>query len=458
VLKGEPQHGGDSSRAWLLAAVLGFIAAHLILGVLDLRRPEVFLRADRGAARLHDIEQLLASRSGSEAGDYLATHGVPGDYAAHAVLYATGGRAAVILSQVALLLVSGAGVVGLARLVGLTPKAQAAAFALYYALPHSMVFAHELATEALEVPLLVLSTWLFCEAIRKEGFRLVLASAALLALATLIRPITLLWPIVVLVIAAAAGRTRFGAALCALALAPVLLWMSFVWAHTGVFGLGESGHSLNHNLYLRVEEVASTLSQSEAAEVKARYLRPEAQGRMGVIEYAGAALHHPRAFAAAAARDGLVFWGKSGVERFTVDYLGSDVQFKALTSVDHGWRAHLDREGAASALRYVWDVAGAALVISVAASAFLLALMALAAYGGLKLACRLRIPPAQASSAVAAGLLIVLPFYIFAFSLVVMSVRSGHRAPAEFALVILAVYGWRSLRAPARDSLAPVGA
>jgi hypothetical protein len=438
----------DVPRAWLIGIAVAFVAAHAILAALDFNRPEVFLRADRAAVRMSQIHTLLAMHSWPEARDYLGSHGILGDYAVHAILYAIGGKPFLILFQILLLLGSGAGVTGLPRLLGLAPRSQAIALGVYFLLPHSLVLPHQLATEALQVPLLVISTWLFCLSMRDDDLWLLLSSAVLLALATLIRPVTLAWPLVVFMLAVLFGRKGFGAVFLAVAGAPVLLWMSFVWETTGAFGLGESSHSLAHNLYLRVAEVAASMPEPQARELVAQHLTQGAYGRMGIGEYLQVALQYPRPFAAAVARDAAVFWGKSGIERLTVDYAGSEAEFVALTNRDIGWRKHLDTGSSIATLRYVWRLTGPVLLISLTASALLIAMVALAVHGAAALIRALHGRLILGASSIAATLLIVLPIYIFTCSLVVMSVRSGHRAPAEFALVILAVYGWHRWSTP----------
>jgi hypothetical protein len=425
-----------------------FVAVHALLGVVDFHHPEVFLRADRAAMRMQEIQQLLAAPSWAETVDYLADHGVVGDYAFHAVLYAIGGKPILILVQIALLFASATGVLGLARLLGMTPKSQSLCLIVYLALPHSLVFAHQLTTEALQVPLLVLSTWLLCKSFRTGELVALLGSGLLLGTATLIRPITLLWPAIVFVLAAATGRKERGAVFAGAAYVPVLLWMSFIWMQTGVFGLGESNHSLGHNLYLRTAAVAATMPKAQERAIQEEYLGEEGHGQLRTAQFMTVMFQYPLPFLAAAARDALVFWGKSGIERITVDYLGSDEQYQALTSVESGWRQHLDYSGPMATLRYAWDVTGPKLLLSFAASVLLIAMILLALRGAVTLLRPLRAPAAEPAARLAAMILSILPVYLFAFSLVVMSMRSGHRAPAEFALVILAAYGLETLRAP----------
>ena len=443
-LTSNQDHSGVGRRC-LITVVCAFIAIHLLLAVLDFYHPAGFLRADRAVMRMSEITRVLGGEYWPFVKAFLGSHGVIGDYGAHAILYAIAGRPGVILCQLALLLASGFAVFRLAGLLGMSPKLQAISMGLYLALPHSLVFAHQLATEALHVPMLVISTWLICESIRKNDIWLAVISALSLGLATLIRPITLLWPIVVAGVAILLRRRRLGVTFVAVSYVPVLLWMSFIWQETGSFGLGESNHSLSRNLYLRVASIALTMPKAEAADVERQYLNRGEFGRMGAIEYAEFALHYPLPFMAEALRDAAIFLGKSGVERLTVDYFASDAQFLALTNTESGWRQHLDTADLMTNLRYSWSELGAILFISLAGSVLILAMNVLASCGAVSLVRGMNDQPDTATRNFTAILLIILPIYIFLFSLVVVTLQSRQRAPAEFALVLLAVYGAQKL-------------
>jgi hypothetical protein len=270
-----------------------------------------------------------------------------------------------------------------------------------------------------------------------------------LAMATLIRPITLLWPAAVAAIAALLGRRLFAVAFLGVAWAPVLLWMTFVFQQTGTFGLGESNHSLARNLYLKVFEIAATMPRTEAAEVRDRYLIRGEQGQMSVLEYANVALRHPSPFISEVARDALVFFGKSGIERLTRDY-GSVVQFNAFEHVHGGWRQQLDTSDPLTTLRNLWRIAGMTLLVSLLASVLFVILMIFALYGAFSLARRVHCRSETPVVRFTATNLIVLPVYTFVFSLVVVGLQSRQRAPCEFALVLLAVYGWDRFRSRTR--------
>ena len=246
-----------SAPVLVLAA---FALLHLILAAtVDASDPDLFLRADRAHERLRVMDGLLEVASMGELRDYLATHGIVGDYAAHAALYLLGGRPAIVWVQIALALLSGFAVYRLGIVLGLNRNMATLAMGVYLSLPHTLVFPHQLVTEALQAPLFVVSNWLLAEGVQRSRPRLLGWSAVCLGLATLIRPITLLWPVVAAGAVAIARRPRAGVFYACLAAAPVIGWMSFVGLQTGQFGLGESGHSMGRNLYERVVRISATM-------------------------------------------------------------------------------------------------------------------------------------------------------------------------------------------------------
>ena len=260
----------DRTPYWI---ALAFLLIHALLAVLvDASDAQVFVRADRAAARMETMLAFLTSASTGQMQQFLASHGLLGDYAAHAFLYFLGGRWTVVAFQVVLVVISGLCVYRLATLLSLRHRAASLVMAVYLCMPHSLVFAHQLATEALHVPLFVISTWLFAEALVRRRPTWLVWSALLLGVATLIRPITLLWPCVVALVLALAYRPAKGALYASMAFLPIVLWMSFLLVHTGEFGLGQSDHSMERNLYERAARIAATLPPEDRDAARAAFL------------------------------------------------------------------------------------------------------------------------------------------------------------------------------------------
>jgi hypothetical protein len=400
--------------------LLAFAAIHAVMFAYDLGHPERFLRTDRAEERLQSVQAFIdALQSGGDLSSFFATHGVPGDWLPQALLYLAGGQFLVIAVQIALVLASISCVYRIGRTLGLGEGGALGAAALYGALPHTLVFPHQLASEAIFVPLIVVGF------AGLAGLRTGLAFGA----ATLIRPVTLLWPFVQVFLS---GRSSGKAVFLAAALAPMLAWMGFIYVETGEVSMGRSGHDLGHNLYVRAHRMAAALPEAERPALK-----PAGQTTMGVREYLGFVVHHPAAAAEHSARDFATLAAKSGIERLAIDYLDLFPRSRvALQDSQSGWRAQIEQKGLAQALLGLWQAQAGLLLVSGVAAALFVAFMALAVVGAF-------------STDRARLLLAGFALYIFFTAQAVDAAQSRHRAPAEFALCLLAVAGWQRWRASA---------
>jgi hypothetical protein len=408
--------------------------------LFDLANPDAFLQADRASTRIERVLALSSAHSWQEISDYVASHGLLGDYAVHALLFSMGGRVGTILAQVALLLLSAVAVFRLCETLGMSRRVCVGGAAFYLLLPHSVVFPHQLITEAIHVPLLVMSTWLTVLAHQRGSLGMLLSAAILLACATLIRPVTLLWPVVVGVALALRWAPAKGLWFATVAFAPIVLWMTFVWRMTGEFGLGESNASMGRNLYYRVQFISLTLPDEARADVEATYLNQGDRGRLTIGSYLSFGLRHPVPFVGHFARESGVFFLKSGIEKVTIDYLGGGEGFRKLREDPRGgWRSRLQQDGPYATFKYLWDEVGIVVVVSALGSILMVMWLCIATVGGWRLVRASAVSTANVY--LTAFLLVVLPLYVFGVTQVVGLSQSRHRAPAEFALVVLGIYG-----------------
>jgi hypothetical protein len=155
---------------------------------------------------------------------------------------------------------------------------------------------------------------------------------------------------------------------------------------------------------------------------------------MNLREYLGFVARHPGAAAAHSARDFATLGVKSGVERLTIDYLDLFPASRALQDADSGWRAQVEREGLGKAMLGLWRTQSGLLAASGSAALLFVAFMGLALWGSFT-RNRERL------------LLATFVLYVFFTAQAVDAAQSRHRAPAEFALCLLAVAGWQRLRA-----------
>lgn len=435
--------------------VLAFaLVVHLLMLPHDMGSTTVFFNADRASARWDMLRGFTDALESGHATGFLASHGVVGDYAPQAVLFGLGGKIGLILVQVGLALLSGWGVYRIGKLMGLSVRLSSLAAGIYLFLPHTLIFPHQLISEALYIPLLVISLWVTAEYLNDEGrdarSRYLVIGALLVGVATLIRPISLLWPLVVGFIVMRGVKVRSGATYVVLAYLPILLWMGFMGAQTGKFGLGASSHDMGHNLYQRVARISETMPATRANKVREIYLDQGDEGSLGAVTYLRFAFEYPLPFARHTARDLLVFVGKSGVERVSIDYLELNKAVRTqLQDTRTGWRQRLEQEGAIATARYLWQTQGEILVISLVGSVLMVSMAVLAVVGGWSLRSSRK---ETGGARYISWLLVSLPLYILVFSQLVNAMQSRHRAPAEAAIVLLAVIGgarvasWLSLR------------
>ena len=420
---------------WLLLSVA---AMHGLMLVYDYLHPSVFFNADRALARWETIQGLYKAWDVGQFASYLGGHGIPGDYLFQGVLLALVGIYGLILAQVSLALFAGYCVYRMGRLLGMASGWATLASGVYLLLPHTLIFPHQLASEALYSPLLTISLWLTLASTAGKDPRALWLGAGLAGIATLIRPVTLLWPLLPIVVLLSLKRYRSAGGYAVAAYVLIVLWMAFMAGQTGSFGLGESDHDMAHNLYQRTARVVETLPPAEQADAKTQYLTSGAQGTLAVGEFLHFGLRYPVPFLLHSARDSVIFFVKSGFERIPIDYLLFNEEARAsLQDSDSGWRKRLEKEGIGAALGYLWHTQGMVLVVSLVGSVFMLVLMALAIIGGWDL---LRAREAK-TRRLTAVLLVALPVYIFLFSQLVDAMQSRHRAPAEAGIVLLAVWG-----------------
>ena len=435
-----------SAAYWIVGTTLALL--HLVLFAHDVASIDGFFRADRGPQRFHAIRDLL--HAGHDPSVFLAAlvkQGNIGDYGIHAALYGLGGPLAVIAFQVLLSLGAALCVVYLAERAFPDQKIGLAAGLLYGLLPQSLAFPHQLLSESMSNPLLIFgtvaavrgfdagrrrSTWLWA------GFAM--------GLAGLVRPALILLPLAAAALVIwvdRAPRRRLDASLLVIGgLAPFVLWGLFMLSQTGRFGPGESNQDLGRNFS---QSTAKALLSEGAAPADGRP-PPWLPERITLGEYLHQVVKHPKGFANLYLSNALVMITDSGIGRLYVDLLGFGAEERIrLQDPANGWRAQLTNHGAWAMLRQGWSVAPGTIAAGVlgALGFALVNIGMVTAYVAL---CRRRSPladmrePAQRRFCLA--FLLLVPLYVLATSEVTAYAPSRLRSQGEFAVAILACFGW----------------
>src|SRR5262249_35577761 len=143
------------TRAWRLVVPLA--ALHAAMFGYDLAHPDRFLHADRAGERIAAVQGFAQALQTGRLWGYTTSHGIVGDWLPQALLYVAGGAYFVIAVQVLLALASVLWVRDIGLRLGMAEGPARGAALLYALLPHTLVFPHQLASEAIFVPLVVLS-------------------------------------------------------------------------------------------------------------------------------------------------------------------------------------------------------------------------------------------------------------------------------------------------------------
>lgn len=440
----------------LRAILIYLFLLHAGLLVWDIKHPQVFMHADRAYSRLDAMQRLLSAfHQGGGWQTVLMEQGIPGDYLPHALLYGLGGPAGIITVQLALLFASVYALYRLVHLLTLSRALAAIAVIAYIHLPHTLAFPHMLSAEALYDPIIVLGFYMLareCIAGKDSMF----TSGVLFGMATLIRPVTLLWPVIVAGISirhrpVLARRFLLWASL------PVVCWMGIVFILTGQFSIGSSGHDMGHNLHERVQRITKHMQDPQRAKAQARFLVKQGQEPvLSASEYLNFGLTYPGNFFSYLAHDAMLYVGKSGVEKLTLDYFDlSSALREELQDPATGWRRQLEATGYFATMQSLLVRAPILIISSAAGAAAILMLWLLYLLGVYRIASSANDEDGRGVKLLA-WLLVLFPLYVFAISQAVDAMQSRHRAPAEFALCAIAAIGLKSLKYVNRAKNRPV--
>ncbi len=434
-----------SLSALLILAL--FVHGGLLL--YDLAHPEAFVHVDHGERRLRFIQGLMASTGSSEElTDFATNHWIIGDYGLQAILYGLVGHYGLIVFQVFLTLLSIACLFKLALLLTGSQGTALLAASVFAFLPHTLVHPHLLASEAFFVPLVVFSFYFMGRClVERPGLYYLLLSGLMIGLATLVRPVTVIWPAVACVVAVITFRSRLQIrnwlGYLSVAYLPLLLWMLLMLSATGEFSMGKGSASLGSNLYTTVEFVSETLPPADRARIQEIYLTygPRDGGeKMGVSQYLRFVTEYPLGYAEHQGRAAMMFFAKSGINKITKSYL--QLFPEALIEIDdnetrQSWRERLEREGTLDTFAYYYQRYNVLVLLAAIGGALFAVVMVLAIYGSVLLGIGYSRHEGTLGERCLQAQVLLFPWYVLAASMTSQRLQSRHRAPAEFAICLL---------------------
>ena len=466
-----PAFSQGRNREFLLALAAYTLAVHGGLFLYDWHSNFArVLWADRATIKLVAIMRLLHAGTWREIHHVLVANNIIiGEYLVQAGLYALGGVPAIVLFQIVLQLFA---VLAVFRIALLTLNSLGLSFAaalIYASLPHSLAFPHQLWSEAIGVPLMVIGYWFFFEyRVGGKSLGYLMAGGAMLGLSVCVRPQLLLLPIVLMPFALRdRSRRAIGGAVsfAAVGLLPLLLWVTVVSSGAHHLSLGDTESSLGYNLYARVFRISRSVPSAEGTAITDRYLTasidspcavslrnyakdprkiypPGSACTLSFSQYVSFVAHYPAANFRQFLRDILTLATKSGMSKVTIDYFDLSHQNRdMIRGFGYGWRTIWETRGLLAAIRSVAaaspvitaaELAGAA-VFSALFLCFLLGLIAAAGEASSN-----AIPSERRVGLTVLGL---HALYILTTTLAADAAQSRHRYPAEFAICILAMLG-----------------
>jgi 4-amino-4-deoxy-L-arabinose transferase-like glycosyltransferase len=449
-----PTDKSASQPYWIVGITLAIL--HLALMYRDAVSVDGFFRADRAPQRFHAIRNLIdAGHDHSAFWASLVKQGNIGDYGIHAALYLLGGPLAVIGFQVMLAIAAALCVTYIAQRSFPDRSLGVAAGLLYGLLPQTLAFPHQLLSEPIANPFLIFGTAGVLRAIERASARTDwLLCGLAMGIAGLVRPALILLPLAAalsLVWFDRAPSRRLQAATLAMGgLAPFILWGMFMFSQTGRFGPGESNQDLGRNLSQSTAKVL--LSEGAApADGRAPTWLPE---RLPLGQYLHYVAHYPKGFANLYLNNALVMITDSGIGRLYVDLFGFGAEERIrLQDPATGWRAQLTNHGALAMLRQGWAIAPGTICAGVL-GAFAFGLVTIGMVAAYVLLCRRHSAVANPREPLhrrwCLAFLMLIPVYVLATSEVVAYAPSRLRSQGEFAIAILACFGWAALRGAQR--------
>lgn len=323
------------SRHTVILFVL-FVTLHAPLFLYDIFHPDAALNADRARIRLEKISFLfdnanldvlpelrdhpiynnsLPALGKSDAPSRLAALGLPGDYLLHGILIVLFGIHGLILVQLALAFASIFALHLISKQIGLSDRYALWIAIAYMILPTTLAHPHQLVTEAIVNPSLIILTYNFMVHLTTNATRSFGIAVLLAGLLPMLRPQFVALPMLLSGILLWRRRDvlRSAVVFCA-PLIVMAAWMTFVWSQSGTFGGGRSEFGLAHNLFLQADRIA-TIYRLDFDPQRSRIKE------MSIEEYISFVLTHPREWVQFRLTENVNMFLNTGVNQLLGNYL-----------------------------------------------------------------------------------------------------------------------------------------
>ena len=439
-------HKHYSKYLWTIATL--FVVIHGGLLIHGMLRPESLMKGDRAGGRLKSIRYVFDgedARGVAQSGatevtesrnasflDRMLVSGDPGDYIFQGLFLTKGGVYSLLAFQLLLSLLASVAVFYLAIILGLPAQLALAATIVYMLLPGSLISPHQLSSEALYNPLVVIGIAFLIKYVEERSRDLVLTiGIASLALAILVRPQLLLYPFLLILILrifdAPSWRRKAIGILLICFLLPIS-WGLLVHGKTGGYNLGGSHNGRGFFFNRTAERMAMVgdfeIEPSHSVETK-----------MSIGEFSGYVIEHPVAFLRLKGMDLLNVILNPGTYSLAVHHLG----FWTPAGDTSYWVTVRDQEGLSGTFAEMFR-RGRGFFTVIVGGVIVWGLVLMGAFVGAIVFWR-----DGRSTTASKAILFSFLFYGLLVVMISNTPRWGHRTPIEFLIVILFVLGIEAL-------------
>lgn len=260
----------------VVTITLVFILMHGLMFGFGLVNDDSLLSGDRSASRnatiayVFNVEQIgdhqselnssQSSYSRPDIGDRILGSGHAGDYLIQGTILAFSNRYVLVVLQLALAFLSILCFFALLKHIGISASTATVSTLIYLALPGSILPAHQLSSEALFIPSTIIACYLLVISSDKKGIDITFVAGLLvLSLAIFVRPQLILFPFLLLVIYFKYSEKKVSTVL--ITVIPISLlfsavWMTVVVSNNGHFSLGGEHHSIGRSFHDTAEQMA----------------------------------------------------------------------------------------------------------------------------------------------------------------------------------------------------------
>lgn len=436
------------SRKHLLIIAILFFVVHGAIFIHGVLNADSFLAGDRAVGRLETINYVFSYpptdltypisilEPGAESDSTILSRifesGHPGDYILQGLLLGIGDRHLVVTLQLLLAFISIICVYFFVIILRRSPAYAMTGAVIYMLLPGNLIIPHELASESLFTPSVVVGFFMLIYYVEKQPHIWVLVSGLLLlTAANFIRPQLGLYPFVLIVIFAACYRQqwkRHVALVLLISFSIPACWGLYSYSHTDNISPGGKNHGPGIAFYKTVKRMS----------VNGEFpFEPSAypDGKMSVRELAAEVIQHPLSFLKLKATEALVLIINPGTYSLAAHHFGllagaRDTAF---------WKELRDREGITGMVLEIFK-RGPVLIAVIFAGTLAWCLILLGALiGGLAFS------RGRVSSTASKAILVSYLFYGLMIVMVSSEVRWTHRNPVEFVIVIFFIVGIQKL-------------